>query len=71
MLALEAYSLSSCPINWPEINVKNKELNKIIGLDPYEKCVMCLAVGYAQKDQIIPLSIRKTTDDLIIFNRFK
>ncbi|MGM0407606.1 MAG: nitroreductase family protein [Bacteroidota bacterium] len=71
MLALEAYGLSSCPINWPEINSKNKKLSKIVRLKPYEKCVMCLAVGYAKNDQIIPLSIRKKTEDLLVYNQFK
>lgn len=70
MLALEAHGLSSCPINWPDIASKNKKLARIIGLEDYEKCVMCLAVGYADENQIIPLSIRKTVSDLVLFNRF-
>jgi len=71
MLALEVYGLSSCPINWPDMKSLNRKLSKVIGLESYEKCVMCLAVGHAKKEQLIPLSIRKSVENLVVFNRFK
>lgn len=70
MLGLEAYGLASCPINWPDLKVQNKQLAKIIGLADYEKCVMCLAVGYPKENQLIPFSTRKPIEELVEFNRF-
>ena len=59
MLALETLGLSSCPINWPEVDTSERKIRKIINLKGYEKIVMLLAVGYADKDGGIPYSQKK------------
>lgn len=65
MLALETLGLSSCPINWPDIETRESNLQKALGLKPYERCVMFLGVGYADPDRMIPFSNKKTPNQLI------
>jgi nitroreductase len=65
MLALEALGLSSCAINWPEVNKSEKEIRHIIDLKDYERVVMLIAVGYADEDGGIPYS-QKKQDNLIL-----
>ena len=65
MLALETLGLSTCPINWPDIEEKEIKLQKLLGLNPYERCVMFLGVGYADPEKMIPFSNKKTSRQLI------
>lgn len=59
MLALETLGLSSCPINWPEVDSREKKIRKLIDLEGYERVVMLLAVGYADKEGGIAYSQKK------------
>lgn len=59
MLALETQNLSSCPINWPEVEASERKIRKIIELKGHERVIMLLAVGYAEKDGGIPYSQKK------------
>jgi nitroreductase len=65
MLALETLGLSSCPINWPDIEKRERKLQETLGLKPYERCIMFLGVGYADPDKMIPFSNKKTSNQLI------
>lgn len=60
MLALETLGLSSCSINWPEVNSSERKIREIIELKDYERVVMLLAIGYADKSGGIPYSQKKT-----------
>jgi nitroreductase len=59
MLALETLELSSCSINWPEVDASERKIRKIIDLKGYERVVMLLAVGYAEPEGGIPFSQKK------------
>lgn len=59
MLALETLGLSSCSINWPEVDASERKIRKIIDLEDYERVVMLLAVGYADTEGGIPFSQKK------------
>lgn len=59
MLALETMGLSSCPINWPDLDVPEQKMAKRLGLKPYERPIMLIAVGYAAPDGMIPYSQKK------------
>ncbi|GLR28023.1 Nitroreductase [Psychrobacter pacificensis] len=59
MLALETLGLSTCPINWPEIDANERKLRNVIKLKDYERVVMLLAVGYAEDTGGIPYSQKK------------
>lgn len=68
MLALESLGLSSCSINWPDVEERERQLAKILGLAFQERTVMLLAVGYADPTGGIPYSDKKTETDLIVYN---
>lgn len=65
MLALETLGLSTCSINWPDVEQREKMLNKKLKLQYHERVVMLLAVGYADKEGGIPFS-QKKTDSLLV-----
>ncbi|WP_392343435.1 nitroreductase family protein [uncultured Shewanella sp.] len=65
MLSLETLGLSTCSINWPDIEQREKMLNKKLKLKYHERVVMLLAVGYADKDGGIPFS-QKKSDSLLV-----
>lgn len=65
MLACETLGLSTCPINWPDIESREQLLSAKLGLAYHERTVMLMAVGYAQAEGGIPYS-QKKTDSLLI-----
>ncbi len=67
MLAFESLGLSTCPINWPDIEEAERRLAKKLELAYHERTVMLLAVGYADPTGGIPFSDKKTEQDLIVF----
>lgn len=67
MLAFESLGLSTCPINWPDIEQAERQLTEKLGLAYQERTVMLLAVGYADPTGGIPFSDKKTEHDLIVF----
>ncbi|QQL44316.1 nitroreductase family protein [Sulfuriroseicoccus oceanibius] len=64
MLALETLGLSSCPINWPDIETLEDEMAKQLGLDACERPVMLISVGYAKQSGMIPHSHKKSLDQI-------
>ncbi len=67
MLAFESLGLSTCPINWPDIETAERRLAQKLGLAYHERTVMLLAVGYADPTGGIPYSDKKTDEELIVF----
>ena len=65
MLALETLGLSSCPINWPDIEKSEKKIEKILSLKKYERPIMLLSIGYAQDKGRIAFSQKKDAKTLI------
>jgi nitroreductase len=64
MLAFETLGLSTCAINWPDTEVREKKMESFLNLDPCHRPVMLLAVGYADPEGGIPYSQKK--DDKIL-----
>lgn len=64
-LALETMELSSCMINWPDVEDREKRLEKLLGLESHERTVMLMSVGYADPEGFIPFSHKKDNSDLI------
>jgi nitroreductase len=62
VLALETLGLSSCCINWPEIDEKERQLADLLQLEPDERPVMLIAVGYADPEGLVATSQRKPLD---------
>lgn len=59
MLAMETLGLSTCPINWPEVESSERKIRELIALEDYERVIMLLAVGYADTTGGIPYSQKK------------
>ncbi|WP_245579529.1 nitroreductase family protein [Aliagarivorans taiwanensis] len=65
MLALETLGLSTCPINWPDLEKKERDLSKLLKLKPYERPIMLISVGYPDPGGMIPYSHKKSPKQLI------
>ena len=65
MLALETMGLSSCPINWPDIEPRERALQNLLALTYFERPVMLMAVGYADPEGGVPFSQKKTDKSLV------
>lgn len=65
MLAFESLGLSSCPINWPDIESNEKRLASLLALPHSKRPVMLIAVGYADDEGLIPYSQKKSARLLI------
>lgn len=68
MYALESLGLSSCPINWPDIEQRERLAEKILNLNKDERIVMWLSIGYAAKTGFIPYSAKLSVENLRRFN---
>lgn len=65
MLALETLGLASCPINWPDIESRERLMQQKLKLPVYQRPVMLLAVGYADPAGGIAFSQKKSAALLI------
>lgn len=60
MLALEVQGLSTCPINWPDLQSSEEKIRSILDLPDYDRIVMLMAVGYADSSGGVAFSQKKT-----------
>ncbi|MCJ8272846.1 MAG: nitroreductase family protein [Psychrosphaera sp.] len=65
MLALETLGLSSCPINWPDIERCERKMVNALDLPVTVRPIMLMAVGYGHADGKIPFSHKKSAQQLI------
>lgn len=68
VFALETLGLSSCCINWPDIEHLEKRMEKVLKLESHERPVMCLAVGYAAEEGMVAYSKKKSLDNIRRYN---
>lgn len=66
--ALETLGLSSCCVNWPDLPDTEPRMARRLGLETYERPIMCLAVGYADGAERVPYSQKLPLESLRIFN---
>ena len=64
MLALETLGLSSCTLNWPDVDLPEQKMAKILKLQPYERPIMLIAIGHADSEGLIPFSQKKSAKQL-------
>jgi nitroreductase len=62
--ALETLGLNSSVINWPDLEPLEAKMAKLLGLKPYERVIMLLAVGYADPQALVAFSKKKSIDNL-------
>lgn len=68
LFACESLGLATCCINWPDIHTQNARLSKLIGLEPDQRAVMFIAVGYPDPSALVPYSGKKSIDNLRRYN---
>jgi len=56
MFALETLGLSSCPINWPDIEEKELKMADLLNLKNFQRPIMCIGIGYPDPNGLIPVS---------------
>ncbi|WP_079710651.1 nitroreductase family protein [Paraliobacillus ryukyuensis] len=66
--ALETEQVSSCIINWPDVEHLDEKITKSLELAKDERVVMLLAVGYADKDGLVAYSSKKPIDKIRRYN---
>lgn len=60
MLALETLGLSSSVINWPDFEPLEMKMAKTLGLEPHERVIFLMAVGYPLPEAEVPSSPKKS-----------
>jgi nitroreductase len=69
VLALETLGLASCIIGWPDIESRERKLKKIIGFKKHQRCVLCIAVGYPNREIEVPYCQKRGLDEVLSYNR--
>jgi len=69
MLALETLGLSSCPINWPDMEERERIMDRVLNLKAWERPVMLIAVGYADPQGLVPYSQKSPLDAARVFQK--
>jgi nitroreductase len=64
MYALETLGLSSCPINWPDVQPQERIMTKELGLAPDERVIMLIAYGWPDPDGLVPFSAKREHSQL-------
>ncbi len=66
MLALDTLGLASCPINWPDVEKLERKMDKFLQLQPWQRPVMLIAVGYPDPTGGIPFSAKKSVVQTLV-----
>ncbi|OFX17548.1 MAG: hypothetical protein A2Z18_05620 [Armatimonadetes bacterium RBG_16_58_9] len=66
--ALETLGLGTCCINWPEIESQERELASLLNLQPEERGILLICVGYPDPDGTVARSTKKGLDLLRRYN---
>lgn len=68
MLALETMGLSSCAINWPDVEKLEERMEKVLGLEKHQRPIMLMAVGYPDNEGKVAYSEKRDLDLLRKYN---
>lgn len=66
--AIESLGLSTCCINWPDIEEYEQEADNVLGLESDQRPVMFIAVGYPDPDGMVAYSQKKPNRQICTFN---
>lgn len=68
MYALETLGLSSCAINWPDIESLEVKMEKALNLEKHERVIMCIAVGHPDLEEKVAYSEKKDLNYIRKYN---
>ncbi len=68
MYALETLGLSSCPINWPDQEPHESRMQKLLNLEPDERVIMLISVGYPDPEGMVAYSQKKPLEKIRSYN---
>ena len=68
LFALETLGLSSCCLNWPDLKPQERRMTELLGLDPDERIIMLIALGYPDPRGLVAYSQKKPLPELRSFN---
>ena len=68
MYALETLGLSSCPINWPDQEPHESKMQKLLNLEPDERVIMLISVGYPDPEGLVAYSQKKPLETIRRYN---
>lgn len=68
MYALETLSLSSCPINWPDIEAREQKMTRALDLEPDERPIMLIAIGYPDPTGMVAFSQKRDLGEIRQYN---
>ena len=54
--------LGCCCINWPDVASQDKRLRELVKMEPTERAVMLISVGYPLEDGLVPYSAKKEVE---------
>lgn len=63
MFALQTSGVSSCSINWPDIPEREDAAASMLHLEPDERIVMFISLGYAAEEGMVPFSQKLSLDE--------
>ncbi len=69
MYALETLGLSSCSLNWSEIESLEKRAERMLGLKNHERIIMFIALGYPDPQGLVAFSQKKDLRSLRSYNQ--
>ena len=65
MMACETLGLATCAINWPDIESREKLMAKRLNLNPWERPIMQIAIGYPDPLMKVPRPVKKSVKEMI------
>lgn len=64
LFALEVQGISSCCINWPDVEERESRMSKALNLSANQRVIMLIAIGYPDAEQKVPFSQKKPLDEV-------
>jgi len=68
MLALETLGLSSCAINWPDIESRERKMARFLKLATHQRALMCMGVGYPDPEGMVAYSEKRPLEHIRRYN---
>jgi nitroreductase len=68
MLALETMGLSSCSLNWPDVEDRERKMEKFLKLALHQRPIMCMGIGYPDPEGQVAYSEKRPLNQIRKYN---